>query len=505
MADIRIKDLATTATVTASDDFMAVDGSTNGTRKLSAATPSFLTSVTTPSLTSPAATNLTLAAGGTNQSVVLTPSGTGSVGIGTASPATLLTVYSAVAGTNKQMSLFDFAAGGATGSGYITVQASGNSTDFEQNTGGGGFRYSSTYFDTNIVNNATSSSAFGNINFVTGNTSSSSIVMTIGGGSQKGVVSIYNTTAGSSGAGALVVTGGLSAGNNGNASYFGGDVTISKSSPVINLVNSSASTTSQFLAQSTTDRSIIVGVFGDSSAGTTLGIANAAGSFITTATTLSNYPDKLVISTQGRTAPIYFGTNNTLALTLDGTTQAATFAGDLSAQRLEAVDAAASNRAAAFIRTQNNTTYSSSVLNIQGDRTTSNSSYNLIAAANGDSSGQFAVRDSGNVVNTNNSYGAISDQKLKENIVDATAKLQKLNQVRIVNFNRIGNEQKQIGVIAQELEQIFPSMIEVAIDRDAEGNDLGTTTKSVKYSVFVPMLIKAVQELTARLAALEAK
>ena len=74
-----------------------------------------------------------------------------------------------------------------------------------------------------------------------------------------------------------------------------------------------------------------------------------------------------------------------------------------------------------------------------------------------------------------------------------------------MNFNRIGNEQKQLGVIAQELEQIFPSMIEEVIDRDAEGNDLGTTTKSVKYSVFVPMLIKAIQELTARLAAVEAK
>jgi len=63
MADIRIKDLGTTASVTASDDFMAVDGTTNGTRKLSAATPAFLTSVTTPSLTSPAATALTLGTG----------------------------------------------------------------------------------------------------------------------------------------------------------------------------------------------------------------------------------------------------------------------------------------------------------------------------------------------------------------------------------------------------------------------------------------------------------
>jgi hypothetical protein len=105
------------------------------------------------------------------------------------------------------------------------------------------------------------------------------------------------------------------------------------------------------------------------------------------------------------------------------------------------------------------------------------------------------VRSSGNLENVNNSYGAISDAKLKENIVDTTPKLDKLNQVRIVNFNMIGDEQKQIGVIAQELEQIFPGMVEESPDRDAEGNDLGTTTKAVKYSVFVPMLIKAIQEL----------
>jgi len=41
MADIRIKDLTTTASTTASDDFFAADGATNGTRKLSAYSPSF--------------------------------------------------------------------------------------------------------------------------------------------------------------------------------------------------------------------------------------------------------------------------------------------------------------------------------------------------------------------------------------------------------------------------------------------------------------------------------
>jgi hypothetical protein len=104
----------------------------------------------------------------------------------------------------------------------------------------------------------------------------------------------------------------------------------------------------------------------------------------------------------------------------------------------------------------------------------------------------------GNIQNTNNSYGSLSDIKLKENIVDATPKLEKLCQVRVVNYNfKDGQTHKQIGVIAQELEQVFPSMIDETPDIDADGNDLGTTTKAVKYSVFVPMLIKAIQELKA--------
>ena len=143
----------------------------------------------------------------------------------------------------------------------------------------------------------------------------------------------------------------------------------------------------------------------------------------------------------------------------------------------------------------------------------------------GDSSqGRFYVRSNGNVQNTNNSYGAISDIKLKENISDATPKLNDLLTVKIRNYNLIGDDKKQIGVIAQELEEIFPSMIDESKDTenrevtDKEGNvtteivDLGTTTKSVKYSVFTPMLIKAIQEqqtiidtLTARLDVLEKK
>jgi len=116
----------------------------------------------------------------------------------------------------------------------------------------------------------------------------------------------------------------------------------------------------------------------------------------------------------------------------------------------------------------------------------------------------FLVNYNGNVTNTNNSYGAISDVKLKENIVDASPKLSDLMQVQVRNYNLIGETTKQIGVVAQELETVFPAMVEVTADKDDEGNDLGTTTKSVKYSVFVPMLIKAIQELKAEFDAYKA-
>jgi hypothetical protein len=156
-------------------------------------------------------------------------------------------------------------------------------------------------------------------------------------------------------------------------------------------------------------------------------------------------------------------------------------------------------------------------------RGTTNNTFYAIGYYNyASSTYKFRVADSGNVTNTNGSYGAISDVKLKENITDATPKLAQLNQVRVVNYNFIGSNEKQLGVVAQELEQIFPGMVEESPDTERvttvgeDGQEVtnevptGTTTKSVKYSVFVPMLIKAIQEqqaiiesLTERITALE--
>ena len=153
-----------------------------------------------------------------------------------------------------------------------------------------------------------------------------------------------------------------------------------------------------------------------------------------------------------------------------------------------------------------NATFSNNLILCEADRNTTNGSFYAYGYYNiGASAYKFKVLDSGNVQNTNNSYGAISDVKLKENILDATPKLAGLMQVQVRNYNLIGDTTKQIGVIAQELETVFPAMVEEIIDRDKDGNELGTTTKSVKYSVFVPMLIKAVQELSAQVTELKAE
>jgi hypothetical protein len=109
----------------------------------------------------------------------------------------------------------------------------------------------------------------------------------------------------------------------------------------------------------------------------------------------------------------------------------------------------------------------------------------------------------GDIENTNNSYGAISDERVKENITDANPQLDKLNEVKIRNFNRIGSDLKQIGVIAQELESVFPNLVAERMCDDGDPLEKGEMIKKVKMSVFVPIVMKAIQELSAKVEALE--
>ncbi len=127
-----------------------------------------------------------------------------------------------------------------------------------------------------------------------------------------------------------------------------------------------------------------------------------------------------------------------------------------------------------------------------------------VVGSNGTTS--FRVWSNGNVQNTNNSYTAISDVKLKENIVDASSQWDDIKALQVRNYNlKEGQTHKQIGLIAQEVEPISPGLVYESPDRDEDGNDLGTVTKSVNYSVLYMKAVKALQEAMERIETLEAK
>jgi hypothetical protein len=113
----------------------------------------------------------------------------------------------------------------------------------------------------------------------------------------------------------------------------------------------------------------------------------------------------------------------------------------------------------------------------------------------------------GDLENTNNAYGAISDVKLKENIVDASSQWDDLKALRVRKYNfktETGyNTHTQIGLVAQEVELVSPGLVSEYPDRDTEGNDLGTLTKSVNYSVLYMKAVKALQEAMERIEQLE--
>ena len=154
-----------------------------------------------------------------------------------------------------------------------------------------------------------------------------------------------------------------------------------------------------------------------------------------------------------------------------------------------------------------NAGYGSTVVGTSGNRAGST----LWALIDGGNTGgaAFSIYGNGNINNANGVFAAYSDVKLKENIVDANSQWDDIRQLRVRNYNfkpeTNNSTHKQIGVIAQEIEDISPGLVNTVPDRDEDGNDLGTVTKSVNYSVLYMKAVKALQEAMERIETLEAR
>jgi hypothetical protein len=147
------------------------------------------------------------------------------------------------------------------------------------------------------------------------------------------------------------------------------------------------------------------------------------------------------------------------------------------------------------------------LVRIAGSRSSTDNTYKLINATNGNDTGIFNVLDSGNCQNTNNSYGATSDVKLKQDIIDASSQWNDIKEIRVRKFrykNQVEVDENApylLGVIAQEIETTSPNLVEEVADKNKDGTE--STTKSVKYSVIYMKAVKALQESMARIETLE--
>lgn len=115
--------------------------------------------------------------------------------------------------------------------------------------------------------------------------------------------------------------------------------------------------------------------------------------------------------------------------------------------------------------------------------------------------GQFNFNTSGQAYNTTGTWGTISDARVKENIAPAHGYLDSLCQLEVVNYNLIDRSDKLLGFVAQQVEQVMPGLVDTNANDEFNLDDL----KSIKTSVLIPMLVKAVQELKAQVDELKAK
>ena len=108
-------------------------------------------------------------------------------------------------------------------------------------------------------------------------------------------------------------------------------------------------------------------------------------------------------------------------------------------------------------------------------------------------------------ISTNGSsvtYNTTSDYRLKENVADITGATERLKQLNPVRFNFIADADTTVdGFLAHEVQDVVPEAITGTKDAvDADGNPV---YQGIDQSKLVPLLVATIQELEARIAALE--
>ena len=118
----------------------------------------------------------------------------------------------------------------------------------------------------------------------------------------------------------------------------------------------------------------------------------------------------------------------------------------------------------------------------------------------GASAFRFYVDWGGTIHATSTSISAISDQRLKENIVDLETGLTEVMALKPRRFDwKNGNKTQVAGFIAQEVEAVLPDLI------DGFKDDTIEDAKGVRMGDMIPTLVKAIQEQQEQIEALQSE
>ena len=117
--------------------------------------------------------------------------------------------------------------------------------------------------------------------------------------------------------------------------------------------------------------------------------------------------------------------------------------------------------------------------------------------------GEVLARD--NITAFTTGFTSISDKRLKTDIQPISESLDKIVRLKPTGFTWIEKQEKDIGFIAQEVEEVIPELIHETrgfIDIDSEEQD-DTLYKSISYDKLTIYLVDAIKELTKRVEELE--
>ena len=111
----------------------------------------------------------------------------------------------------------------------------------------------------------------------------------------------------------------------------------------------------------------------------------------------------------------------------------------------------------------------------------------------GGGEGLYITASSGALVSSNN-ITAYSDIRLKKDVKTIENALDKVCALRGVEYTRISNDEREIGVIAQEVKEVVPELVDIKDNSDSFGEGI-SDIHTMKYQNTVGLLIEAIKEL----------